>query len=372
MKKILFLLPKTEQGGAETQMIYLMKNLDPRRYKVALGTLYPKTITNREFESIENIQIVDFGKRSWWDLGIYFRIAKFLKKNNIDIIHTFLGNHHAYLPAVIAGKKIAIGGIRSSYQPLTLVETALEILLPSMLLKHCQYFLVSNSHAGKRAYIESRYPSKAISVIPNGIALERFATGNGSKIREELSLGKTIVIGTISRLIEGKNLEGVIAMFESLHSRHANIRLLIVGGGPQKENLNKILKEKHLEDKVFLTDNRKDIPDILHSMDIFVFPTLLPEGWPNVVGEAMAAGLPVVAFKSGDISRIIDRPKQGIVLPRGDAMQFIQKVEQLIMNQKLRKNIGREAKNKIQKYSIMSMVHAYEKLYERWLGNDRK
>ncbi|MEM4398001.1 MAG: hypothetical protein QW757_05260, partial [Candidatus Woesearchaeota archaeon] len=95
--KLLFILPSTTIGGAEVQASYLLNGLDKNKFEIYCGLLYKNNELQEAFNN-ENIKIIHFNKKSESDIFVYFRILDFIKKNNIDIIQTFLGNHHAYLP----------------------------------------------------------------------------------------------------------------------------------------------------------------------------------------------------------------------------------------------------------------------------------
>lgn len=367
--RILFILPKTQQGGAETQMLYLLRDLNRDKFKVYLGLLYESKQIKDKFESIKDLDIIHFDKKNKFDISIYFKIAKFIRNNKIDIIQTFLGNHHSYIPAIIALKSLSIGGIRGTHdKDFSIMDRIKEFTIPKILTKLRRFILISNSYEAKEIYLKKGFRFNAIHVIPNGIDYLNFSNGNKDKVINEFNLKHKLVLGTVSRLVNGKNHEKLIIVFKELTKEYNNLILFIIGDGPLMNNLQQLTKKLSLTSKIIFTGNRKDIPNVLLAMDIFLFPSYYKEGWPNVVGEAMVAGLPVVSFDVGDVKHIIKDNTDGFIVGN-DINKLVQRTKELIKNPELRVIIGERARDKIKNnYSIKALINSYEKLYYKVKG----
>lgn len=366
-KRILFILPSPTIGGAETQALYLLNNLDFNRFEVYCGFLYENKLLEDEFLKNNNIRIIKFYKKSEYDLFVYFKIFKFMKENNIDIIQTFLGNHHAYLPALFNKKVKCILGIRASSERKSFFLNLTRYYLPRLILKFRDLIFVSNSIRGKEIYVKNKIPADKINVINNGIDLKKFSNGNPRKIFKEFNIKKDknlFIIGMVARLMESKNQQLIIKITKHLKEifPKKRFKVFIVGDGPNRANLEKLVKDLNLENEVIMTGSRKDIPDFLSAFDVFVFPSLFPEGWPNVIGEAMAAGLPVISYETGDVKEIITNNFDGIIT-ENDEKIFEDRLIELIKDEKLRKKLSINAKKTIKKYTIENMVKEYEKIY---------
>jgi glycosyltransferase involved in cell wall biosynthesis len=371
MIKILFILPQTQQGGAETQLLYLLKNMDRKKFDIYLGLLYENNDLKQEFESIKNIKIINLKKRGVLDILVFRRINKLVKKENIDIIHTFMGNHYAYIPELFCRNVTAVGGIRATTRPkdLSFVERFIRFNLSRMIAKRRKFIMISNSEAGKNVYLTAGFLEKSIDVIPNGIDFKKFSSGNKIKIQQEFRLKNKIVLGVVSRLIDVKNHTELIRNFYELDKKYDDLVLLIVGDGPLMDDLKKLAKSLELDNVIF-TGNRKDIADLLSAMDIFLFPSKF-EGWPNVVGEAMAAGLPVLAYPVGDMKNIIKNNYNGIISEQNSAA-FLKYADQLIENKEKRETLANNAKKTIKEnFSVESMVRKYEQFYISILNNNK-
>lgn len=367
MKKIriLFIVPRDVLGGAESQLYNLIKSINKNKFKVWVGLLYPDKNLKR-FSAIKSMELVNFNKRSKMDISVFFKIWFFLRKNRIDIIQTFLGNHHAYIPALFNKRVYPVGGIRSTNKKteLNICTKFIRFTLDKLSANSKKILLISNSHCGKQRYLDYGFISESIKVIPNGINTKLFSSGRRLHKLRGKNLNKNTVLGMIARVIPKKNQEGLINMFSRVHKKFPDTLLLIVGGGPNIGKLKLRAEKMGVKGSVIFTGPRNDIPDLLKTMDIFLFPSKFPEGWPNAVGEAMAAGLPVVAYDVGDVKRIISHGKDGFVTPK-DSPKFEQFVETLLTDKKLRLKIGKNAKNKIRsKFGVENMVSKYERLYQ--------
>ncbi len=351
-------------GGTEIQILNLVRNINKNLFEIYLGLLYQNDELKKEFSDLTNVHIINFNKTSKLDFFVYYRIAKFLKKNKIDIINTFLSNHHAYIPCFFYRKSKSIGGIRSTYtNDKSLISTMLRFNLLHLSTKINNMHIISNSYAGKELYVNRKIPEEKITVIPNGIDYYRFYKGDRNKIIKEFKLKGKLVLGMVSRIDKRKNHEELIECFSHLEKKYKNLTLIIVGTGPHLNNLKLLVSQKSLNSKIIFTGLRKDIPDILHALDIFVFPSKFPEGWPNAIGEAMSAKLPVLSYPCGDASKIINNGYNGFVT-EPNIESFEQQLEQLIKNKSLRHKLGANAKKTIfNNFTISHMIKKYEQIY---------
>lgn len=361
--KILFILPKAQAGGAERQLLYLINGLDREKFQVYLGYLYRCEELKKEFEKIKDLDIIYFDKKASWDISVYFKIAKFIRKNHIDIVHSFMGSNNAYLPAIIARPVIPVGGIMSSFEDgLSTFSKFERFRISKFFTKHYDLKLVSCSYSGMKLYLKKGFSKDVVSTIPNGIDYQMFSKGNKQNIDKEFHLQKRFVLGTIGRLIDVKNHQNLIKMFYEISKKDDNITLLIVGNGPLMRDLERLVVQLQLEDRVILTGNRNDIPDLLARINIFVFPSL-SEGWPNAVGEAMSAGVPVVTFDVGDISYVIKNNHNGIIT-ENNMHSMKNAIKSLMTNKDKMKVLGMNEKKTIKsEYSVENMVKKYESFY---------
>jgi N-acetyl-alpha-D-glucosaminyl L-malate synthase BshA len=211
--------------------------------------------------------------------------------------------------------------------------------------------------------------NKEIVVIPNGIDMNRF-NDPSLNFSESLNTGeKEKIVIFVGNLRPEKGLRYLIKAMKYVTKKNLNIRLLLVGEGSQKENLKKLANKLDIEDKVTFSGkvSVEKIPVYLKNSDIFVLPSL-HEGFPNVLLEAMASGLPVVATNVTGINEIIEDGKNGFLVQSKNSEEIAKKILLLINNNDLRKNICDENRKKASKYSWQRTVQMLEYVYERTLA----
>ena len=140
----------------------------------------------------------------------------------------------------------------------------------------------------------AEYKSSKVKILQNGLDLStyKFNAQNRKALREELNIpDNTFVVGHIGRFYEQKNHLFLINVFRQIKEIKHDSKLLLIGDGPLYNQVKEEVERLHIDDSVIFAGVRRDIPQVLSSMDAFVFPSLY-EGMPNTVIEAQASGLP--------------------------------------------------------------------------------
>jgi glycosyltransferase involved in cell wall biosynthesis len=212
-------------------------------------------------------------------------------------------------------------------------------------------------------------------VIYNGIDLNRFQL-NRSELIKEIGGGfdfgsDDIVIGSVARFDPVKNMGALVKAFSKIEKTTLGpVKLLLVGDGPELPGIQKMAVDLGLRDRVVFTGMRRDIPDCLGMMDIYVQPSRF-EGIPNSVLEAMASGLPVVATNVGGVHEIVEDGKTGFLVDLDNEAGLIRAIEFLIRHADRRRQMGADGKKRaMSRFSISKMVSDYENLYERLTKSD--
>ena len=184
--------------------------------------------------------------------------------------------------------------------------------------------------------------AKEIILTHNGINRDIFE-------RKALSQPNTIITITfVGRLVYGKGVQDLILTFPEI-TKKSKVRLLIIGDGSYRPDLERLAQNIDHGDILFLGQkSRKEITEILSISNIFVNPSY-SEGLPTSVLEAGAAGLPIVATDVGGTREIIEDGKSGFLIPPGDSQALREKLCQLIKNEQLREDFGRNIQQFIKK-----------------------
>lgn len=192
-----------------------------------------------------------------------------------------------------------------------------------------------------------------VELMPNMISTE-------GKNKTALN-NKTII--SVGRLDEGKKIDEAIEIFSKINNK---FKFIIVGDGAEKNKLNNLIKEKHLENKVELVGYKtnSEVIDLLSNADIFIM-TSVSEGLPMVLLEAMSVGVPCIAYDTGNgITDIITNSKNGFVIKNRNSSLFIKKLKIMMEDKKLLKNMSNNAINTIQNYSFESITKKWINLIE--------
>jgi phosphatidylinositol alpha-mannosyltransferase len=195
-------------------------------------------------------------------------------------------------------------------------------------------------------------------VIPNGVDLETFSPK--SKKIEKFLDGKINLL-FVGRIEERKGLIYLLKAFLILKRKYQNLRLIVAGDGPEKENCESFVRENNLKDVVFLGSVWKELPSLYATCDIFCAPSIFGESFGLVILEAMASGKPVVGFANEGYKELMKGKKGEKFLAKPkDFKELAHKIEILIRNEKLRESLGKWGEKEAQKYS-------WEKIAEKVL-----
>jgi glycosyltransferase involved in cell wall biosynthesis len=177
-----------------------------------------------------------------------------------------------------------------------------------------------------------------------------------------------VLIAIVCRLYKPRDFETLLTAFARLAATGRNVYLLVVGEGPDRPQVEAFRERLALADRVILTGQRRDIPDILAASDIYTLTTWGWEGLPFTVLEAMAAARPVVATRAGGIPEAVVEEETGLLVPRQDAPALAQALGRLVGDPDLRKRMGRAGRQRAEQFfSQRQMVERTTAVYLRLL-----
>jgi glycosyltransferase involved in cell wall biosynthesis len=202
--------------------------------------------------------------------------------------------------------------------------------------------------------------SQAILVeIPNGVDLSQFSVRPAQR-REGVPH-----LTYIGRLDKYKGVTFLLKGFKELLSRAGAVRLTIVGDGPDEFLLKAMAREIDIDERVTFRGRQEEVLSEYHRTTIFVLPSL-SEGMSNVLLEAMACGLPVVATSVGGNSDIITDRHNGLLVPPGDALTLSTALLELLENDDFAQRLGEAARKTVElNYGMERIVERYLALYSR-------
>jgi glycosyltransferase involved in cell wall biosynthesis len=169
----------------------------------------------------------------------------------------------------------------------------------------------------------------------------------------------------VGRTVPVKDYNTLLHAFSTIVKDNRNIRLMIVGDGPEDSSLKELAKSLSIADYVIFTGNRDDVPALLSAMDVFCLSSIR-EGLSNTLLEAHAAGLPSVVTETGGNAEIVKAGITGYLVPVGDVDAMGSAMRCLATDDAKRQELGAAARRRAAaRFSLDAMVGNYEELYER-------
>jgi glycosyltransferase involved in cell wall biosynthesis len=296
-------------------------------------------------------------------------LADFLKKEKIYILHTnsMIAHFYGGLAARMAKVKCIwhMQDIVDSKLAFGFVKKAINLIAERLPDK-----IIVVSNAVKKTFtIRSK---EKIAVIYNGVDLNQFEPKiRGHDIRREINaLEKDIVVGIVGRIVSWKGHLEFLKAAKFINQKMSDFKFLIVGDASFGEKsfynfLRNFTKKNNLNNKVFYTGFRKDVPQIIAAMDICVHASNSPDPCPLVLFEYMAAGKPLIATAGGGVPEIVENKKNGILIPMGDWVALANAIIRLGSNIEERVRLGRSARAKIEKFFSIDIF--VEKMSEEYI-----
>ncbi len=362
---ILHIYQNSKIGGVQQQLLSLLKAYSRERFNPIFCCLGPKEEIGKEIEGT-GIEFIPLNKLRYnrFSPGIVLELYRLMKKKQIHVVrtHRYRSNLYGRLAAFLAGVPVIIASVHDNYRT---DKRPMRRIMNRILSKITDKIVAVSEDVKEDIIRYDRIDPSKIEVIPNGIDVERFnPEKNTTDIRKEFSLEEDdIVIGFIGRIVPAKGLEYLLDALPYLKGEFKSIKLLIVGEGSLVEELKERAKKNNIFDNILFTGKRRDIPEILASINIFVMPSIA-EGLPNALLEAMAMGKPIVTTEVGGIPEIVKNGFNGLLVPPRDTVSLSKAIKELISNDRLAAKLGQAARDLVHdNLSIKAIAQKWQSLY---------
>ena len=296
---IFFLIRSLNIGGTEHQLIELVKSLDSNHFDVTVGLFYNEGALIEEIKSMPWIHVVSLNKSGRWDIiRFVLRFIKLLKSLQPDILYSFLpdANIAGLIAGRLSGVKRIVWGVRASNMDVGRYDWLARMSLRlSAFLSKFPDAIIANSFAGLRFHKDIGYKTERMKVIPNGINTDRFRPDHsaGLMVRDEWGIDeKTVSIGLVGRLDPMKDHTTFLQAVKIFDQKECSVRFVCIGDGrePYKSEIHSLCRRLGLNGSLIWTGERYDMPAVFSALDIVTSTSSYGEGFPNVIGEAMACG----------------------------------------------------------------------------------
>lgn len=360
--RIMYIIPSLNVGGREKVLINLIKHLDWSRFLPIVCCLREKGVLAESLLNL-GIEVIAMGKKDRIEPGLCLRLASIFRKYRPQIVHVHNpgGLIYGFIAAKLARVPVIINTEHGYNSPISASKMLVETLICNRINKT---IVVSESLCNvlstKNLAVKERYVN-----LYNGIDISKFnGVANKQEARRRLGFsGRDKVIGIIARLEEVKDHATLLSAFKLVLAQVENTRLLIVGDGPLHTRLIDYSKQLGLNKHVFFLGQRRDIPEILSALDIFVLSSTF-EGMSITILEAMAAAKPVVAAAVGGNPEIIDTETTGLLVPPRNSRLLASALIRLLQNEGEALLMGKAGRNRIEKwFRIEEVARKTERLY---------
>lgn len=321
--KIAFLISSLEYGGAERQLIMLAKGLCRLNNSVLIIVFYPKGELAKElYDNNIKVSVISLDKRGRWQIiGFILRLVRTLRQQKPDILHSYLvvSNILAVVLKPIFPRIRMVWGVRSTNMDLRRYDWRVRL---TYYIERCLSsfadLIIANSYAGRNYAVSNGFPENRMVVISNGIDTGYFKPDVMARkqVRDVWSISEhKKLIGLVGRIDPMKDHVTFLKAAAILASERDDVLFVCVGDGPDsyKKGLNFLTMNLGIEKRFFWAGKCSEMPAMYNALDICCSSSSFGEGFSNVIGEAMACGIPCVVTDVGDSAMIVG--DTGIVVP---------------------------------------------------------
>lgn len=369
--RVLFFIPSLAGGGAERVMASLLGGIDRTRINPCLLLLYPLAGSPYNGYLPDDMRVSLVRRRSDSFFGKAVQFMNFLgaiRRERPDVLVSSLT--HSNIMALLAGTLFGIKVIVCEHinvgELIRTREGKYMLGLPvarlvKVLYRYAYKVIVVSEGIGANAIEEFNIPERKIRVIHNPINSERISEMSGTPASHPFFNDGVPVITAVGRLVDQKGFDVLMEAFQLVVSR-IDARLIILGEGPEREKLQKLMGDYGLDGKVSLAGFQGNPFNFVARSDVFVLSSRY-EGLPMALLEAMACGVPVIAAdcRSGP-AEILDGGRCGRLVPVGDVKAFAAAIAELLRDENLRTKFSRVGMERTKDFSADKIIIQYEQV----------
>lgn len=358
-----------EDGDTSGYFPQLARWHDRSRYQMYFATLHPMAPWLRDYMLSQGVECFscDSRARTSYPVGM-LRLARFLRRNRIDILHT-----HLFEPSVIGlhAGVIARTPLRvmtrhySDYH--TRIHKKWHVRLDRLCTGLCDGVIAVSRHTAEHMIAEEGAPQAKLHVVLNGIDFDRVKISSPDfreRVRREFNAEGAYLVLIAARLHPEKGYEYLFQSLPELKRRlDRRLLLLVAGKGPFEESYRQMVRSLECEDDVRFLGFRNDVADLMAAADLFVLPSVA-EAFGLVLAESLYLGTPVVATRVGGIPEIVDDGVDGMLVPPADSRALAEAIAGLLRDGDTRQRMAGAGREKVlSRFRFADMVRSYERFY---------
>ncbi len=361
----LFLMINTfETGGSECQFTVLAQNLAPPQFQTHLGCVSRRGPLVHHFPDAAQFPLGGslFGGQS---LRTRLNLIRHLRQHRVQVAHAF--DFYTNLMLIPAASLARVPVVIGSHRQLGDLMPPAQFRAQAAAFRWCDAVVCNSQAAADRLLATGLSPAK-IAVIGNALPDEAFTPTPAALPKPS----GVVRVGMVARMNHRyKNHSGFLRIAAEIHKRMPNAEFVLAGDGPLRQELEREAASLGLGASAIFLGDRQDMSAVLASVDVAV-NTSDSESLSNVILEAMAAGLPVVAYSVGGNSELLS-PERGALIPAGNETSFADAVQKLLADSAVRQQQGRNARQFAQdNFSLNRVRQRYVELYVTLLEKKRR
>lgn len=364
-RRILQIIPTLVRGGAEKQLVLLAANLPRDEFDVHVCALSGAGPLADELKQA-GVPLTVIGKRWKYDPIAWWQLRAHIRKLQPELVQTWLfaGNAYGRTAAWSAG----VNKVVASERCVDSWKSGYQLAIDRRLARRTDAVIV-NSRGVERFYREQGIAADKLRLIYNGIPPAPPSTITHAALCAELGLPpETRLIGAVGRLWHQKRIKDLIWAADLLKVIRDDTHLLIIGDGPLRDDLERFRANCLIEDKVHFLGVRDDVMRLMPHFELLWLASSF-EGLPNVVMEAMSAGVPVVATDIEGTRELVENGRTGFLVSVGDRAALARCAYKILEDRQLRDRLGQAGRDRVlNDFSVEKMVGAHAALYRELLG----
>ncbi|GKS59015.1 glycosyl transferase group 1 [Nitrospira sp.] len=365
--RLLIFESSTAMGGQELAVLLHAQGLRKRGHELTL-VVEPDSpiedVARREGVTLERLCM-----QKYCYPAAFWRIRTMIQRVRPDIVHVN-SSRDSWL-ATLAARSITPSPpvIRTRHISTPLNQNVTTRWLYRSLL---DFVIVTGGELTRRALVErDGLDPDRVAAFPIGIDVSHFKPGIPDRnLRDELDLPPSeLLVGLVSYLRSYKGHEYYIDAAARVVGRRKGVTFLISGRGPEEVRLRARITEQGVDERVRMLGYREDLLNVMHSLDLFVIPSVEGDTIPQVLMQAMAVGLPVVSTTVGSIPDVVRNGETGFVVPPRDAVALAERIDYLLDQETIRREMGRAGRALVERsYSLDRMLDELERIYGKVAG----
>jgi glycosyltransferase involved in cell wall biosynthesis len=369
---VLFPVNALMRGGAEQQLLELVRRLDKTRFKPIVLTMVSGGPLEHELKAVPEAELLSLNRKGKYDFFCLFKIIRILLNRKVDIVQPFLtpSNLFGAISAILCRTPVKIMTRRPGIE-------RREASLGYRLYFKAETFLarfvdqvVSNSEVGKEYAIQHGIPRDRIRLIYNGVNLNRLSADEHTSEQAKLRLGVPPggkVVGMVARMFPPKDHATFLQAAAIISQTMPDTRFALVGNGVLRNHLENLSHELEIASKTVFFGEQQDVGTYLSTFDVAVLASN-SEGCSNVILEAMAFGKPVIATDVGGNKELVKDGENGLLVPVQNPQALADAILSCLRQPDRVKDMGERGRKIVTtRFSLDRMVHDYEELYEQMI-----